>query len=711
MLLEVASFRQRVKFDLDGLVDDLRSETRRSTPAEITAWRNSLPAFAEVLSHESLEPLHIQIGAPAQMAVEYRLPSSSSWVDAVLLGRAGDRPAAVIVELKDWNTAGDRPGPTEGLVLHGSREQLHPSDQVRGYVEYCRRFHSIVQEESADVSGCVFFTFASSARAYSEPPHRFLVNDYPVFTRNREDVTERFPAHLASKVLQPDAQFAKRFSEGIYRQERGFVRQVAKSIADPSSSPFVLLDEQRTGFEKCMKHVERALKPAKTSAKTKISLDRKSVIVIEGPPGSGKSVIAAHLWAKLAADERIDGNVVLTTTSGSQRSNWEGLFDAASVRGARGMVVGANQYNPGLSPTWVKAERASGRETTISDWRRNLKQFATQGRKLRCSDDQFAVSIVDEAHGLIDPTVPGKEGVPPSGWSMHAGPQAWHVIRSSRVSVFLMDSEQSYRDNETTTKASIEGFAKEFGVDDVELVSLAGAQFRCGGSTEYMAWLDALLGLGSKPVSPTKWRKGHGGQFEFEIAGDPGELDAALRSRIAEGRTARLLASYARPWVTKTVSRPHQSPAQQKDFWIVYDRGGEAQTWSRIWNYAPEQDYTLFVQSPPGSYMANDPLGEVGCPYVVRGFDFDYVGVLWLSDLVWRGDRWVADLAHIHESAWKKSRASARKEKGSGRANDELVRRLQRGYRILLSRAIRGAHVWFEDAETRAKVERELAGK
>jgi DUF2075 family protein len=106
-----------------------------------------------------------------------------------------------------------------------------------------------------------------------------------------------------------------------------------------------------------------------------------------------------------------------------------------------------------------------------------------------------------------------------------------------------------------------------------------------------------------------------------------------------------------------------------------------------------------------------DPLSEVGCPYVVRGFDFDCVGVLWLSDLVWRGDRWVADLAHIHESAWKKSRSSARKEKGGGPANDELVRRLQRGYRILLSRAIRGVYVWFEDAETRAKIERELAGK
>lgn len=160
--------------------------------------------------------------------------------------------------------------------------------------------------------------------------------------------------------------------------------------------------------------------------------------------------------------------------------------------------------------------------------------------------------------------------------------------------------------------------------------------------------------------------------------------------------------------MTKKMSKPHAAPAASKDFQLVYDRDDAAQTWARIWNHAPKNDYTLFVQAPPGSYMATDPLAEVGCPYVVRGFDFDYVGVLWLSDLVWRGDHWVADHAHIHESAWKKTRSNARKENGSGPSTDELVRRLQRCYRILLSRAIRGAYVWIEDAKTRAWIERSL---
>jgi hypothetical protein len=706
MLLDVETFRRRTKFELDQLVDDLQRETHRATPAERTAWRASLPIFAEVVAHPSLRGFHLQVGGTGDLMVEYKLPASPCWADVVLLGRGLKGPTAVVVELKDWDIKNDRPGERECLVRRHYGETLHPSDQVKGYTEYCRRFHSAVQECDAEVAGCVFFTFASSADVYAAEPHHRLVENYPVFARNQLDMEERFPRFLAERLVEPDAAFAKKFETGVYKQDRGFVKQISAAIKRPETSPFVLLDRQREGFELCMACVGRRLKPAKSSAKTQTG---KSVIVIEGPPGSGKSVIAAHLWATLGADDQIADSVVLTTTSSAQRSNWEELFNrACGERSARGVVIGSNQYNLGINQTWLKKQRSEGHPCEINSWRDNLKLFLSGSPKIKCADNAFSISIVDEAHALIDPTVADRKGMSASGWMLHAGPQAWHVIRSSRVSIFLLDPDQSYRDNETTTIDRIKEFAEEFGADFTR-VSLAGSQFRCGGSVEYMNWVENALSITRGPSGAERirvsnaWLRERGGPYELKVFDDPQALEDALRPQVAKGRSARLIASYARKWKTGGVLRPHSLSDSEKDFNIPYMRDGQPRTWTRIWNYAPEQDYSLFIQAPAGSPTAADPLCEVGCPYVLRGFDFDYVGLLWCSDLVWRGDRWKVNLEHVHESAWRLALSAARK--GRVGAEAAVVERLKRGYRILLSRAMRGTYVWFEDQETRAKVE------
>lgn len=192
----------------------------------------------------------------------------------------------------------------------------------------------------------------------------------------------------------------------------------------------------------------------------------------------------------------------------------------------------------------------------------------------------------------------------------------------------------------------------------------------------------------------------------FNIVDDPEALEEALRVRAQAGDSVRLVAPYGRPWKTKRVRDPHALPPEQRDFNIRFTRDGQQRSWSKIWNYAPAEDYTLFVQAPRDTRMHDDPLSEVGCPYVVRGFDYTYLGVLWLKDLIWRRDRWQFDLEHIHEVGLRLTCAAAKKEKEHlGPASRELLRRLQQVYRILLSRALRGVYVWFEDEETRRHVQ------
>ena len=104
--------------------------------------------------------------------------------------------------------------------------------------------------------------------------------------------------------------------------------------------------------------------------------------------------------------------------------------------------------------------------------------------------------------------------------------------------------------------------------------------------------------------------------------------------------------------------------------------------------------------------MFEDPLSEVGCPYVVRGFDFDYVGLLWLGDLEWRGDRWVIATEQVFESGVKRLTSAARKEaEQEGPAHLALLRATQEAYRILLTRPLKGLYIWCEDPETKQHIE------
>jgi DUF2075 family protein len=697
--MTVAEFRDALRTDRAALIEALASATGRGGEEERNAWGLSLPALADALAAPELGPLHLYIAGHGYLALEYQLPAASSWCDVVLLGRADACPSAVIVELKHWITRGDRPGPVEGLMQRGGELVLHPSDQVRGYTEYCQRFHSTVQEHGAQVRGCVLFTRDHFADRYAEPPNDALARDYPCFTLAPHVVREAWPAYLARHLDAPDEQFARAFVAGRYRQDRGFIRQIGAQIRDRASSPFELLDHQRRAF---------ALVRARLEAKVLGgSAPRKQVIVIQGPPGSGKSVLAARIWSALVTDDRLpEGAAVLTTTSMAQTSNWSKLFQiAGGTRAAGGVVKRAASYVPVTTQTFGRLRRRHGADfaNDPAAWRDNVQLLRDWGVPFQdgARDEQYLVSVVDEAHALINPEYP--EGRGQFGFAPAFGPLAWHIIRCSTVSIFLLDAEQGFRDKENTTLADIRRWAEELGAEVDEPISLAGAQFRCAGSSEYVTWVEALLqGCPASALAARaqQWRW----VFDVRIADTPAALEAVLRTRTAEGRTARLLASYAREWKTRDAARPHALPAAQQDFHEPYtDESGARRYWSKCWNFISQNgtDYTWFIQAPQGSPMHSDPLCEVGCPYAVRGFDFDYVGVLWLGDLVWRGDRWRADPAHVHDTGLVRSVRAAESEHTPGPAHERLRAALAQAYRILLTRGLSGCYLWIEDPETR----------
>ena len=732
MLLSIREFKDRVSEGMEGLVSELQELTGRYGDEEATAWATSLPKVASIFSSPGFDPLHLYFGSRGSLSLEYQLPASSSWCDIILLGQHQGTPAAAILELKDWLLRGDQPGRVEGLVLHQGKRTLHPSEQVRGYTNYCRRFHSAVLDAKANVYGCVMFTGDYFTNAYTRPPNDKLIREFPCFSMAPEMLEQALPDYFGARLSEPDPDFAQAFEEGVYRQDRGFIRHIGEQILDPERTPFELLDSQQLAFTFSRGCVNDALFALEDCS------PRKTVILIDGPPGSGKSVVAARLWASMVTDHRMqDGSVVVTTTSMSQNRNWSYLFHQAGGGGAEGVVKKATKYAPITTHMLGRLRREHGPEFLVdgASWSENIELLRSLGVEFQdgAHDNQYLVSVVDEAHALINPEQPegrGQFGFPPT-----LGPQAYHIIRSSVVSIFLMDSEQGFRDRENTTRQDVRKWADMLGAEVIEEVSLAGAQFRCAGSKEYVDWLERVLAgqpaernrrlstawFACEPLENAiqdsatqvygglRWNRQRQGKMGFKICDSPAVLETELRLRAEEGASVRLLSSYSRKWKTRDAASPHDLPPHMMDFYIPYNNNEDQRYWSKVWNYVPNGDYTLFVQGRTGSLMHDDPLCEVGCPYAVRGFDFDYVGVLWMGDLVWRDDRWVADPYSNFETGITGTNNKAKKEEDiTGPMHKHLLKAVAQSYRILLTRPMKGIYLWIEDDETRDYLQRSI---
>jgi DUF2075 family protein len=94
---------------------------------------------------------------------------------------------------------------------------------------------------------------------------------------------------------------------------------------------------------------------------------------------------------------------------------------------------------------------------------------------------------------------------------------------------------------------------------------------------------------------------------------------------------------------------------------------------------------------PKADFWATDPNGleQVGCVYTAQGFEFDYVGVIFGTDLRYdsASESWVGDKSASEDTVVKRSR-------------DRFVDLVKHTYRVLLTRGMKGCRVMFVDPET-----------
>lgn len=470
-------------------------------PSERRSWDRSLPVLANDLIEAGL--------GDVEVLLEHRLPLSSRRVDAILAGehpRTG-APSYVIVELKQWSQA-DLFEDDPKLVLidgYGRHPRIHPVEQVRDYCTYLRDFIPALHSDDDSVAGAAYL---HNATEMSVSPLRRLEpsRDGQLFTGERR---AEFMNFLRSRLAVgvKGAPYADALLSSRAAPSRQLLAVAAAEIREREQ--FVLLDEQRLAYNLVL-HATEAARAG----------DSKTVIIVTGGPGSGKSVIALSLLGELARQGR---TALHATGSKSFTQTLRQVTGRGSPR-TRSLFKYFNQF--------TDADR-NGLEVLILDEAHRIRETSMSRytpRQLRTDRRQ-----VDE------------------------------LIAAARVPVFLLDEHQVVRPGELGTVSEIEEHANslDLAVHKVDL----NAQFRCGGSEAYMEWVLRLLGLA--PGGALEWVGDPA--FSVQIADSPHELEHALRARLDGGYGARMAAGYCWPW-----SDPRPDGSLIPDV-VIGD-------WSRPWN-------------------------------------------------------------------------------------------------------------------------------
>lgn len=451
----------------------------RTTPkSEFDSWKNSLSRMYMVLADTSI-PDH------AGIAIEYNVPQTSKRVDFIVSGYDADNQSnAVIIELKQWDELKKVDGKdalVETYTGGGLREVVHPCYQVWSYATLIRDYNKTVQDQNIVLSPCAYL-------------HNYALKENdPILDEQYKEYIEEAPVFCERDALKL-REFIHRFIQKgddkkiLYEIDHGKIRP-SKSLQNAISNmlkgnrEFIMIDDQKVVYENILQLACKSQKDGK-----------KRTIIVEGGPGTGKSVIAVQLLVGLTKK-----NQFVQYVSKNQAPR--------------------NVYKAKLKGT-VKL-------SSVDNMFRGSASYVHVGK------DQINTLIVDEAHRLEER----------SQYTKKTGNenQIKEIINASKCSVFFIDESQRVTMSDIGSVDEIKKWAKAESSEITQLKLLS--QFRCNGSDGYLAWVDNTL-----EIQPTANYNLEDIDYDIRVLDSPLEVRELIIEKNKINHRSRMLAGYCWDW-------------------------------------------------------------------------------------------------------------------------------------------------------------------
>ena len=484
-----SQFNNDVNLNLisDKILEKLREKhLSGGQESEYQSWQNSLHFMRSAIDDPDI-PNDVEV------AIEYQIPRTSKRVDFMIAGAdAANTNNVVVVELKQWSKAEK----VDDIMRHcvraytggANRIVNHPSYQAYAYATFIKNSSEQVQDERIGINPCAYLHNCSplARTPLDDVIYTPWLEEAPLFDKSQTMQLRNFiKKFIVSKSSTGDL---------LYKIDNGRIRP-SKALQDclvslmKGNEEFMLLDDQAVVFDLCKKYMAQCRKDM-----------QKRTIIIQGGPGTGKSVLAVNLLKEFLLK---NNNACYCTKNSAPREAYQKLLAKSNYKA---MV--------------------------------NIKQlFRSPFGLCNLTSNFYDCLIVDETHRLVKKMYGDWKGEN----------QVKECINASLFTVFLLDEDQQITKKDIGSIEEIKKWATELGSEVImNEDTVLQSQFRCNGSDQYIQLINNILQIG-KPMDIDLKEL----NFDIRVFDDPNELRDTLRELNIINNKARMVAGYCYDWNVK----------------------------------------------------------------------------------------------------------------------------------------------------------------